>query len=258
MAEHAPLVVIALELEGQGLFEQADVGVLYTGLGKVNAALSLARRLASLRAQGTLPKMVVNFGTAGSRMFATGSVIACREFVQRDMDVTGLGFALGETPFEALPATLSFPAVFRGLAEGVCGTGDRFETGALGLPATSSTWKLTRSPRPAWPKACRSPVPNTSAMAPITRPRTTGRRVCPKLPRLFGRCTKRCSTELLGLVDLKAQGQSSLHDPLVRQVRAAVTPGAAPVHVGEGHARARFQADRGAKSGTCALALADE
>ena len=128
-----PLVVIALELEGQGLFEQADIGVLYTGLGKVNAALSLARKLATLRAQSAMPKMVVNFGTAGSRRFATGSVVSCREFVQRDMDVTGLGFALGETPFEALPATLSFPAVFTHLPEGVCGTGDRFETGAVGL-----------------------------------------------------------------------------------------------------------------------------
>ncbi|MEI9936464.1 MAG: nucleosidase [Pseudomonadota bacterium] len=133
MDEHAPLVVIALELEGQGRFEQAGLTVLYTGLGKVNAALSLARRLSTLRAQGLLPKMVVNFGTAGSRTFATGSVIACRKFVQRDMDVTGLGFALGETPFEALPATLEFPAVFKDLPEGICGTGDRFETGAAGL-----------------------------------------------------------------------------------------------------------------------------
>ena len=133
MAEQLPLVVIALEIEGQGLFEQAGVSVLYTGLGKVNAALSLARRLAALRAQDALPNLVVNFGTAGSRTLATGSVVACRQFVQRDMDVTGLGFALGETPFEALPATLAFPAVFQGLPEGVCGTGDRFETGVSGL-----------------------------------------------------------------------------------------------------------------------------
>lgn len=128
-----PLVVIALELEAQGLFERAEVRVLYTGLGKVNAALVLARQLATLRARGALPKMVVNFGTAGSRKFTTGSVVGCREFVQRDMDVTGLGFALGETPFEALPAKLAFPAVFSHLPEGVCGTGDRFETGAAGL-----------------------------------------------------------------------------------------------------------------------------
>jgi len=128
-----PLVVVALELEAQGLFERAEVGVLYTGLGKVNAALVLARKLALLRHQGASPSLVVNFGTAGSRTFATGSVVACRQFVQRDMDVTGLGFALGETPFESLPATLAFPAVFTDLPEGVCGTGDRFETGAAGL-----------------------------------------------------------------------------------------------------------------------------
>jgi adenosylhomocysteine nucleosidase len=133
MAERTPLVVIALELEGQGVFERAEVGVLYTGLGKVNAALSLARKLATLRARSALPTLVVNFGTAGSRTFATGAVVACREFVQRDMDVTGLGFALGETPFESVPAKLAFPSVFTGLPEGVCGTGDRFETGAAGL-----------------------------------------------------------------------------------------------------------------------------
>jgi adenosylhomocysteine nucleosidase len=132
MAE--PLVVIALEIEGQGLFEQAGVKPLYSGLGKVNAALSLARRLATLRAEDALPSLVVNFGTAGSRTFATGSMVGCRQFVQRDMDVTGLGFALGETPFEAVPATLAFPAVFAHLPEGVCGTGDRFETGPIALP----------------------------------------------------------------------------------------------------------------------------
>ncbi|MEO8905707.1 MAG: 5'-nucleosidase [Polyangiaceae bacterium] len=129
-----PLVVMALELEGQGLFERADIRVLYTGLGKVNAALTLARSLSTLRGQGQLPELVVNFGTAGSRTFATRSVVACRKFVQRDMDVTGLGFALGETPFEALPPTLEFPAVFKHLPEGLCGTGDRFETGEIPVP----------------------------------------------------------------------------------------------------------------------------
>jgi adenosylhomocysteine nucleosidase len=129
-----PLVVIALEIEGQGLFESADVSVLYTGLGKVNAALSLARKLSSLRAQGQLPELVVNFGTAGSRNLPTRAVVACRKFVQRDMDVTGLGFALGETPFESLPPMLELPAVFKQLPEGVCSTGDRFETGELTLP----------------------------------------------------------------------------------------------------------------------------
>jgi adenosylhomocysteine nucleosidase len=132
MPESLPprLVVMALELEGQGAFEHAGVPVLYTGLGKINAALVLAARLAEYRAAARPPPLVLNFGSAGSRRFATGSLVACERFVQRDMDVSGLGYPLGVTPFEEDGGELSFPAVFAGLPRGVCGTGDSFETGA--------------------------------------------------------------------------------------------------------------------------------
>lgn len=123
------LVVMALEIESQGLFAAQGVPVLYTGLGKVNAAYRLARALTEHRAaHGQLPR-VVNFGTAGSPTLPAGSVVACHQFVQRDMDVSGLGFEIGTTPFEDVPATLTFPRQFDDLPAGVCGTGDRFETG---------------------------------------------------------------------------------------------------------------------------------
>jgi adenosylhomocysteine nucleosidase len=123
------LVVMALEQEGRGVFEHAGVPVLYTGVGKVNAALVLARRLAAYRAAAAPLPLVLNFGTAGSRRFARGSLIACERFVQRDMDVSGLGFAHGVTPFEEDSAELGFPPVFTGVPDGVCGSGDSFETG---------------------------------------------------------------------------------------------------------------------------------
>lgn len=120
---------MALEIESHGLFAERGVPVLYTGIGKVNAAYRLARTLSEHRAaHGALP-VVVNFGTVGSPTLSAGSVVACRRFVQRDMDVSGLGFELGTTPFEDVPATLEFAPMFPELAEGVCGTGDRFETG---------------------------------------------------------------------------------------------------------------------------------
>jgi adenosylhomocysteine nucleosidase len=123
------LVVMALEIESQGLFAERNVDVLYTGLGKVNAAYRLARALTEHRARtGSVPQ-VVNFGTVGSPKLPAGSVVACHRFVQRDMDVTGLGFELGTTPFEDVPAMLQFPRLFQELPEAVCGTGDRFETG---------------------------------------------------------------------------------------------------------------------------------
>ena len=123
------LVTVALPIEAQGVFEAAGIPVLYTGLGKVNAALALAGRLAELRALGHALPTVLNFGTAGSAVLPTHSVVACRAFVQRDMDVTGLGFAPGVTPFEAEPARLEFDPLFIELPHGVCGSGDRFETG---------------------------------------------------------------------------------------------------------------------------------
>ena len=121
------LIVMALEAEAQDLFRARGADVLFVGLGKVNAAYRLTRRLAEERARGVTP-LVVNLGTAGSRHFKTGSVVACRRFVQRDMDVSGLGFPLGHTPFEnEVPAELEFPEVFPNLPHATCGTGDRFE-----------------------------------------------------------------------------------------------------------------------------------
>jgi len=125
----ATLVVMALEIEAQGVFAREGVAVLYTGVGKVNAALSLTRRLMRYRAAGLEPPLVLNLGTAGSRQFPTGALVACHEFVQRDMDVSALGFAVGHTPYEELPATLAFPPLFPHLPAGICGSGDSFETG---------------------------------------------------------------------------------------------------------------------------------
>jgi adenosylhomocysteine nucleosidase len=123
------LLVMALEIESQGVFERNSVPVLYTGLGKVNAAMALARRLAAYRHAGRAAPEVVNFGTAGSHRFVTGMLVGCHRFVQRDMDVRALGFAYGVTPFDDLPAQLEFPAAFPALPQGLCGSGDSFATG---------------------------------------------------------------------------------------------------------------------------------
>jgi adenosylhomocysteine nucleosidase len=125
---------MALEIESQGLFAERGVSVLYTGIGKVNAAYRLSCALLEQRARyGRLPR-VVNFGTAGSPTLPAGSLVSCRRFVQRDMDVSGLGFPVGATPFEDIPAILEFPRLFEDVPEGICGTGDRFETGAPVVP----------------------------------------------------------------------------------------------------------------------------
>ena len=124
--ESAILVVMALPAEGAGRFEAAGIEVLYTGIGKVNAAIALTRALA--RRDGEPPPLVVNFGTAGSANLPARTLVACRRFVDRDMDVGALGFAPGITPFDELPPVLEFAAVFPDLPEAVCGSGDSFAT----------------------------------------------------------------------------------------------------------------------------------
>jgi adenosylhomocysteine nucleosidase len=123
-----PLVVMALPQESRGLLERAGAEVLYTGVGKVNAAAGLARRLAELRCAGSAPSPVVNLGTAGSRSVRAHTLVACNRFAQRDMDVSGLGFERGVTPFDTAPAVLEFPPLFAHLPQLSCSTADSFAT----------------------------------------------------------------------------------------------------------------------------------
>ena len=127
------LAVVALRAETADVFERAGIAVLYCGVGKVNAAMALTERLAQYRFHGQPIPLVINFGTAGSRRFPAGALVSCHEFVQRDMDVTGLGFEHGVTPYDDAPARLSFAPVFKDLPEGVCGSGDSFATTAVAM-----------------------------------------------------------------------------------------------------------------------------
>ena len=123
-----PLVVMALPQEGGALFESAQVPVLYTGVGKINAAYHLTLRLADYRASNLPLPLVVNFGTAGSAQFQRGQLVSCNTFVQRDMDASPLGFEPGATPFDPTPNVLRFPSLATHLPEAICGTGDSFAT----------------------------------------------------------------------------------------------------------------------------------
>jgi adenosylhomocysteine nucleosidase len=127
------LVVMALRVESSGVFEEAGVPVLFCGVGKVNAAIALMKELSRYAQCGQDMPLVVNFGSAGSRCHATGALLSCHEFVQRDMDVGGLGFALGVTPYDEAPSQLIFDPVFTQLPAAVCGSGDSFAIVDVGM-----------------------------------------------------------------------------------------------------------------------------
>ncbi|WP_297509486.1 nucleosidase [Flavobacterium sp.] len=114
------LFCFALASEAADVFDGQNI--LFTGIGKVQATYALSKILGSQR-----PKLIINLGSAGSSHFPKGTVVNCRQFVQRDMDVRGLGFEQYETPLSGIPSVLEYGEIFDGLPQAVCGTGDSFE-----------------------------------------------------------------------------------------------------------------------------------
>ena len=118
-----PLLVFAMKEESQDVFDAYDV--LHSGIGKVNATYALTGYL-----QKSKPSIVINMGTAGSRKHKGGSIISCTSFIQRDMDVTALGFEKYKTPFSTDPVTINHGVPAKGFPEGLCGSGDNFHATA--------------------------------------------------------------------------------------------------------------------------------
>lgn len=116
-------LVMALPSESKGLFEQENIAVHYSGIGKVNAAFKAFEII-----QKTQCKTLLNLGTAGSSTFNAHELVEVTTFVQRDMDVSPLGFEVGITPMdEHFPSAIEIEPYFQHLPKGICGTGDNFE-----------------------------------------------------------------------------------------------------------------------------------
>ena len=120
------LIVCALEVETQNQLQ--DWNVLYTGVGKVNATYHMTKGIVDGVTHGRRPRLVINYGTAGSRKIKKKTLVDCTRFIQRDMYVTGLGFMKGETPFEKdIPIVIESNCPFNPIGRNApCGTGDNF------------------------------------------------------------------------------------------------------------------------------------
>ncbi len=128
MSKHA--LIMALPNESKGLFEAQGIDVHYSGIGKVNAAFKAFEVI-----QNTGCKTLLNLGTAGSSHFDAHALVEVSQFVQRDMDVSPLGFDVGLTPMDQhFPGAIELEPFFDHLPKGICGTGDSFETGQPKVP----------------------------------------------------------------------------------------------------------------------------
>jgi adenosylhomocysteine nucleosidase len=118
------LLVMALPQENVGnLLDQFGLPIIYTGVGKINAAIKLGEILSTTNEH----TIVINLGSAGSHKYPAGETVCITRFFQHDMNATALGFDLGQTPFEEdthLTGSLAIP----GMKHATCFTGDSFVT----------------------------------------------------------------------------------------------------------------------------------
>jgi adenosylhomocysteine nucleosidase len=96
---------------------------LMTGVGPVEASISLTRALGELKAVGSPPDLVVSLGSAGSRRLKRTEVYQAVSVTYRDMNASAFGFEKGVTPFLDLPATQPLPIRIPDVEEATISTG---------------------------------------------------------------------------------------------------------------------------------------
>src|SRR6201999_4276955 len=111
------LVLTAIEDELDKARAPDNIEVIYTGVGKVNAASATTLALLALR-----PQLVINYGTAGKIHKMHKGLVEVAHVVQRDMMAMPLA-PRGRTPFSSGLDRLS-----SGHGNVTCGTGDSFVT----------------------------------------------------------------------------------------------------------------------------------
>lgn len=121
------LIVFALEEEALDIFH--DGPLVFTGVGKVNAAYHLTKALYDFgKKNGQAPDLILNLGSAGSSLLKIGDVVACTHFIQRDMDTTAFGLTPFTTISDKVPTILDNGLPLDGIKNTVCGSGDNFVT----------------------------------------------------------------------------------------------------------------------------------
>ncbi|WP_296035548.1 5'-methylthioadenosine/S-adenosylhomocysteine nucleosidase [uncultured Agrobacterium sp.] len=123
------LFVMAAEAE-YGPHLKARFRPLMTGVGPVEAAVSLTATLSDLKAQARLPHLVVSLGSAGSRLLEQTKVYQAVSVSYRDMDASAFGFEKGRTPFLDLPAEVPLPYSIPGVATARLSTGANVVSGS--------------------------------------------------------------------------------------------------------------------------------
>jgi len=110
------LIITALESELKRASLPNGVEIVYSGIGKINAAITSLNAIKQYS-----PKRILNFGTAGKIKPDIHGLLEIGKVIQRDMDAEPLA-PRGSTPFCIRPQEYLSTGQF------LCGSGDSFVT----------------------------------------------------------------------------------------------------------------------------------
>ena len=122
MEQSTILYAMATEAE-YGAHLRTRIRSLMTGVGPVEAAVSVTSALSEAATLGSLPSFMVSLGSAGSARLEHTKVYQASSVSYRDMNAEPLGFSRGVTPFLGLPAELALPFRIPGLPVARLSTG---------------------------------------------------------------------------------------------------------------------------------------
>ena len=123
------LFIMAVDAE-YGPHLRQRIRPLMTGVGPVEAAVTLTHALSRLQAAAGLPNLVVSLGSAGSRILEQTEIYQVYSVAYRDMDASPLGFDKGRTPFLAHPAVIELSHRIPGISAASLSTGGNIVSGA--------------------------------------------------------------------------------------------------------------------------------
>lgn len=102
---------------------------LMTGIGPVEAAITLTREFTLMADRGTLPDYIISLGSAGSRDLEQTGIYQASSVWYRDMDASPFGFERGATPYLDLPVHMPLDHHIKGVESATLSTGANVMSG---------------------------------------------------------------------------------------------------------------------------------
>ena len=135
------ILFVALESELPNVNLPNNVEIHYTGVGKVNAAIKATSVLSVKDSKNTL---VINYGSAGSKVLDKNNLYICNKFEQADMDARPLVDNIGETPYDqTIYENMTSLITFDGYGL-ICSTADKFQENPSALIVDMESYAIAK------------------------------------------------------------------------------------------------------------------